>query len=69
MRRRPIYVVLILLAALFASPSGQGLIAQQRDEALSDGEVEQLREAADTPDQRLLLFIRIHGARWFKIFG
>ncbi len=51
---------LLCLAALLAAPS---LPAQQRDSALSDGEVEQLREAAYVPNDRIAVFIKFLDSR------
>ncbi len=56
-----------LAVALLLLAPPRSLPAQARDEALSDAEVDQLRDAADTPDQRLLLFIKILDTRTDRI--
>ncbi|GAC1357939.1 MAG: hypothetical protein NVSMB3_04840 [Acidobacteriaceae bacterium] len=50
---------LCLLALATVSP----LCAQQKDSALSEGEVEQLREAAYVPNDRIAVFIKFLDAR------
>ena len=56
MRRHLLLCALALFAAI-------PLHAQQRDSALSDGEVEQLREAAYIPSDRVAVFIKFLDAR------
>ncbi len=48
-------LLLVALVALFATPS---LHPQKRESALSDGEIEQLREAAYIPSDRIVVFIK-----------
>lgn len=55
-RLRILFCLLAIVAPLFAH-------AQQKDSALSEGEVEQLREAAYTPNDRLAVFIKFLDAR------
>ncbi len=50
---------LLCLAALLLAPHAPA----QQDSALSDGEVEQLREAAYVPNDRLAIFIKFLDAR------
>ncbi len=59
LQKRRIAILLCLLA-LFAGPATH---AQQKDSALSEGEVEQLREAAYTPNDRLAVFIKFLDTR------
>jgi ABC-type transporter Mla subunit MlaD len=56
MRRLQLLCLVTLLSAL-------PLPAQRRDTALSDGEVEQLREAAYVPNDRLAVFVKFLDAR------
>ena len=56
---RQISIFCCLGALLLATPAR----ASQRDSALSDGEVEQLREAAYVPNDRILVFIKFLDAR------
>jgi hypothetical protein len=52
-----------LLLALLLLPLALSLHAQRPEAALSDGEVEQLREAAYYPTDRVLLFIKLLDTR------
>lgn len=56
---RPIPILCCLLMFLASPPAHN----QQRESALSDGEVEQLREAAYVPNDRLVVFIKFLDAR------
>jgi len=56
MRRLSLLCLLVLLSL-------DPLHAQQKDSALSDGEVEQLREAAYTPNDRIAVFIKFLDTR------
>ncbi len=58
-RRSLLPRLLCLVALLAAIP----LHAHQKDSALSDGEVEQLREAAYVPNDRIAVFIKFLDAR------
>ncbi len=53
-------LALLCLLVLLAAPS---VSARQRDSALSDGEVEQLREAAYIPSDRIGVFIKFLDTR------
>ncbi|MCU1223121.1 MAG: hypothetical protein JWQ42_1214 [Edaphobacter sp.] len=53
---RPLLALILLSLALPAQP-------QRNDSALSEGEVEQLRESAYVPNDRVLLFIKLLDAR------
>jgi hypothetical protein len=55
----PIRLVCALALFLLARP----LYPQGRDSALSEGEVEQLREVADVPSDRVLLFVKLIDTR------
>jgi len=55
LRRIPLALVLMALAV--------PLHAQRSDTALSEGEIEQLREAAYVPNDRVLIFIKLLDAR------
>ncbi|WP_353062066.1 hypothetical protein RBB77_12195 [Tunturibacter psychrotolerans] len=52
-----------LLFALLLLPLALPLHAQRQEAALSDGEIEQLREAAYYPSDRILLFIKLLDTR------
>jgi hypothetical protein len=56
MLRRILFALAFLALAL-------PLHAQSKDNALSDGEIEQLREAAYIPNDRVLIFIKLLDAR------
>jgi hypothetical protein len=56
-----------LLLALLALTLALPLYAQRTDSALSEGEIEQLREAAYLPNDRLLIFIKLLDTRDKKI--
>lgn len=60
-RLRPVVLLALSLALAGALP------AQGHDDALSDAEVEQLREAAYTPDQRVLIFVKLIDVRADRI--
>lgn len=53
-------ISILCLSALLAVPC---LHAQQKSSALSDGEVEQLREAAYIPNDRIAVFVKFLDAR------
>ncbi len=53
-------LALLCLLVLLAAPSAS---ARQRDSALSDGEIEQLREAAYIPSDRIGVFIKFLDTR------
>jgi hypothetical protein len=55
LRRLSLVLLLISLAPI--------LHAQRSDDALSEGEIEQLREAAYVPNDRVLIFIKLLDAR------
>ncbi len=53
----------LLLLCVLATCAAYPTHAQQRDSALSDGEIEQLREVAYVPTDRLGVFIKLLDAR------
>ena len=55
--------LVLSFAALVLLVPFSGAARAQKEEALSDAEVEQLREAAYTPDERVLVFIKILDSR------
>lgn len=60
--RRRLAVVPVLLLLLFGF-SARPCVAQGRESALSDAEVEQLRESAYVPNDRVLLFVKLPDVR------
>jgi hypothetical protein len=58
--RRPFLRILCALTLLVISPS---LYPQGRDSALSEGEVEKLRDVADEPSERVLIFVKFLDTR------
>src|ERR1700735_5188740 len=58
MRPRPLFLLSLAVASL-ALP----LHAQRDDSALSDGEIEQLRDSAYYPNDRVLVFIKLLDSR------
>ncbi len=63
MTRRSILAAAAVLLLLIPHSAAHA----QKEEALSDAEVEQLREAAYTPDDRVLVFVKILDARADRI--
>ena len=63
MTRRSVLAAFAALLLLLPSSSAHA----QKEEALSDAEVEQLREAAYTPDDRVLVFVKILDTRADRI--
>jgi len=58
-------IVAVALLALFITPSG----AQAREGALSEGEVEQIRESRYIPSDSILLFVKFLDLRTQEITG
>lgn len=57
----------VLLAVLFLMGGTQIVLAQSHDSALSDGEVEKLRDSAAEPADRVMVFIALLDSRTSRI--